>query len=184
MADSFVPVTFVADELLTSTKMNLLAANQAGFHDGTALGDGIIVTRHLGPSGSLQLPFTNVAKASIGTSKRLTASNISGGSSGVTAISTTFGFLSGQTYLIHFSSQQSSSSDGGVWYSQLNVDGSSRATSRYSGTSSIQMSAAITDVYTASSSSTLMVSTTLHRASGSGNTTCETPRLMIIPVIN
>lgn len=48
MADSFVPVTFVADELLTSTKMNLLAANQAGFHDGTALGDGIIVTRHLG----------------------------------------------------------------------------------------------------------------------------------------
>lgn len=47
MADSFVPVTFVADELLTSTKMNLLAANQAGFHDGTALGDGIIVTRHL-----------------------------------------------------------------------------------------------------------------------------------------
>ena len=48
MADSFVSVTFVADELLTSTKMNLLAANQAGFHDGTALGDGIIVTRHLG----------------------------------------------------------------------------------------------------------------------------------------
>ena len=48
MADSFVPVTFVADELLTSTKMNLLAANQAGFHDGTALGDGIIVTRHIG----------------------------------------------------------------------------------------------------------------------------------------
>ncbi len=47
MADSFVPVTFVADELLTSTKMNLLAANQAGFNDGTALGDGIIVTRHL-----------------------------------------------------------------------------------------------------------------------------------------
>ena len=47
MADSFVPITFVADELLTSTKMNLLAANQAGFHDGTALGDGIIVTRHL-----------------------------------------------------------------------------------------------------------------------------------------
>jgi hypothetical protein len=51
MADTFVPITFVADELLTSTKMNLLAANQAGFHDGTALGDGIIVTRHIANAG-------------------------------------------------------------------------------------------------------------------------------------
>ncbi len=144
----------------------------------------IIVTRHLGSSGGLQIPFANVAKSSIGTSKRLTASNISGGSSGVTAVSTTFDFVSGQTYLLHFSSQQSSSTDGGVWYSQLNVDGSSRATSRYSGTNSIQMSAAITDIYTASSTSTLTVSATLHRASGSGNTNCETPRLVIIPVIN
>lgn len=47
MADTYVSITFVADELLTSTKMNQLAANQANFHNGTALGDGIIVTRHI-----------------------------------------------------------------------------------------------------------------------------------------
>lgn len=42
----YVPLTFVADEVLTSTKMNILAANQASFRDGTGLDDGIIVTRH------------------------------------------------------------------------------------------------------------------------------------------
>lgn len=47
MADTFVPITFVADELLTSTKMNQLAANQANFHNGTGLGDGSINNRHL-----------------------------------------------------------------------------------------------------------------------------------------
>lgn len=45
---TYVPITFVADEVLTSTKMNLLAANQAAFNDGTGLADGIIVTRHVG----------------------------------------------------------------------------------------------------------------------------------------
>ena len=48
MASDLVPVTFVADELLTSTKMNILAANQIKLRDGTGLGDGIIATRHLG----------------------------------------------------------------------------------------------------------------------------------------
>lgn len=47
MADTFVSVTWVADELVTSTKLNQAMANQANFHNGTALGDGIIVTRHL-----------------------------------------------------------------------------------------------------------------------------------------
>lgn len=60
MADTFVPVTFVADELLTSTKMNILAANQARFNDGTGLGDGIIVTRHLNDGSVLS---TKLAEA-------------------------------------------------------------------------------------------------------------------------
>ena len=56
MASDLVPVTFVADELLTSTKMNILAANQIKLRDGTGLGDGIIVTRHLGDSVKLKIP--------------------------------------------------------------------------------------------------------------------------------
>lgn len=48
MADSYVSVTWVANELVTSTKLNQAMTNDSGFHDGTALGDGIIVTRHLG----------------------------------------------------------------------------------------------------------------------------------------
>lgn len=60
MSDTFVSITFVADELLTSTKMNQLAANQAGFHSGEALGDGIIVTRHLAAHANLQVPATNL----------------------------------------------------------------------------------------------------------------------------
>lgn len=52
---AYTPVTFVADELLTSTKMNMLAANQAGFNDGSGLGDGIIVTRHVGSAEQLKL---------------------------------------------------------------------------------------------------------------------------------
>lgn len=59
MADTFVNITFVADELLTSTKMNLLAANQAGFHSGAALGDGIIVSRHV-PNGELGVSKINL----------------------------------------------------------------------------------------------------------------------------
>lgn len=47
MSDAFVPISFVADELLTSTKMNQLAADLSYFHDGTGLGDGIIITRHI-----------------------------------------------------------------------------------------------------------------------------------------
>lgn len=61
MADTFVGVTWVADELLTSTKLNQAMANQSNFHNGTALGDGIIVTRHLGSSANLQIPATNIS---------------------------------------------------------------------------------------------------------------------------
>lgn len=48
MPDTFLLIEFVADELLTSTKMNQMAANQAGFNSGDALGDGIILSRHIG----------------------------------------------------------------------------------------------------------------------------------------
>lgn len=44
---AYVPVTFVADEILTSTKMNQLGANDASFHDGTGISDGSIIPRHL-----------------------------------------------------------------------------------------------------------------------------------------
>ena len=65
MADAYVSITFVADELLTSTKMNQLAANQANFHNGTALGDGIILTRHLGNSSNLQIPFSRLQNSTL-----------------------------------------------------------------------------------------------------------------------
>lgn len=65
MADTYVSITFVADELLTSTKMNQLAANQANFHNGTALGDGIIVTRHLAGVSNLKIPVNIKELASV-----------------------------------------------------------------------------------------------------------------------
>ncbi len=60
MADTFVGVSFVADELLTSTKMNSLAADLENLHNGTALADGLIVTRHLGSSTDLKMPAGNI----------------------------------------------------------------------------------------------------------------------------
>lgn len=48
MADTFIDnLDWVTDELITSTKFNQWWANMQNFHNGTALGDGIIVTRHL-----------------------------------------------------------------------------------------------------------------------------------------
>ncbi len=39
---AYTNLTFVPGEILTAAKMNLLAANDAGFHDGTGLGDNTI----------------------------------------------------------------------------------------------------------------------------------------------
>jgi hypothetical protein len=50
MPDTFVEVTWVTDELITATKLNQMTANEAGFNTGEALGDGIILTRHIGDS--------------------------------------------------------------------------------------------------------------------------------------
>jgi len=44
---AYTPTTWVAGEVVTATKMNLLSANQASFADGTGLGDDIILPRHL-----------------------------------------------------------------------------------------------------------------------------------------
>lgn len=39
---AYVNLNFVPGEILTAAKMNLLAANDASFHDGTGIGDGSI----------------------------------------------------------------------------------------------------------------------------------------------
>jgi len=45
-SSGYTVITFVADELLTSTKMNQMGANDAAFNNGNGFEDGIIVTRH------------------------------------------------------------------------------------------------------------------------------------------
>lgn len=58
MADTFIDdLDWLPDELITSTKFNQWWANMQNFHNGTALGDGIIVTRHVAADaiGSSQL---------------------------------------------------------------------------------------------------------------------------------
>lgn len=45
-SSGYTVITFVADELLTSTKMNQMAANDAAFNSGLGFNDGIIATRH------------------------------------------------------------------------------------------------------------------------------------------
>jgi len=47
-SSGYTALTFVADELLTSTKMNMMAANDASFNNGNGFNDGILVTRHFG----------------------------------------------------------------------------------------------------------------------------------------
>lgn len=43
---AYVNLNFVPGEILTAAKMNLLAANDASFHDGTGIGDGSIQPQH------------------------------------------------------------------------------------------------------------------------------------------
>lgn len=66
MADTFIDnLDWVTDELITSTKFNQWWANMQNFHNGTALGDGIIVTRHLGSAANLKVPGQNLATSAI-----------------------------------------------------------------------------------------------------------------------
>lgn len=53
---AYTALTFVADELLTSTKMNLMAANDASFADGTGIQSGAIT------SSKLSTDLTNASK--------------------------------------------------------------------------------------------------------------------------
>lgn len=46
----YVNLNFVPGEILTAAKMNLLAANDASFHDGTGIGDGSIQPEKLADS--------------------------------------------------------------------------------------------------------------------------------------
>lgn len=46
-ASGYTVITFVADELLTSTKMNQMGANDAAFNNGNGFNDSIIVARHI-----------------------------------------------------------------------------------------------------------------------------------------
>lgn len=45
-SSGYTAITFVADELLTSTKMNQMAANDASFNNGNGFEDAILLTRH------------------------------------------------------------------------------------------------------------------------------------------
>lgn len=44
---AYVNLNFVPGEILTAAKMNLLAANDASFHDGTGIGDGSIQSKNI-----------------------------------------------------------------------------------------------------------------------------------------
>lgn len=46
-ASGYTAITFVADELLTSTKMNLMGANDAAFNNGNGFNDSAIIARHI-----------------------------------------------------------------------------------------------------------------------------------------
>lgn len=47
---AYVNLNFVPGEILTAAKMNLLAANDASFHDGTGIGDGSMQPEKLADS--------------------------------------------------------------------------------------------------------------------------------------
>ena len=46
-SSGYTAVSFVTDELLTSTKMNLMGANDASFNNGNGFNDSAIITRHI-----------------------------------------------------------------------------------------------------------------------------------------
>ncbi len=85
MADTFIDdLDWLPDELITSTKLNQWWANMQNFHNGTALGDGIIVTRHHAdasiPISKIDLAnFKNISRAyGYRTSNQTTTSNSPG----------------------------------------------------------------------------------------------------------
>jgi len=46
-SSGYTAITFVADQLLTSTIMNQMAANDAAFNNGNGFNDGAIIARHM-----------------------------------------------------------------------------------------------------------------------------------------
>lgn len=61
---AYVNLNFVPGEILTAAKMNLLAANDASFHDGTGIGDGSIQPDKLADS------LTDYKTAEVNTGKK------------------------------------------------------------------------------------------------------------------
>jgi hypothetical protein len=61
---AYVNLNFVPGEILTAAKMNLLAANDASFHDGTGIGDGSIQPQ------SLSLDFRDYSTNESNTGKK------------------------------------------------------------------------------------------------------------------
>lgn len=47
MADDFIVVTWTAGDIITEAKLDNMTANDQGFQDGSAIGDSMIITRHL-----------------------------------------------------------------------------------------------------------------------------------------
>lgn len=103
---------------------------------------------------------------------------------GATFVSTTFAFVNGSTYLITGKTQQSSSSDGGVWVNTLEVNGVSIDTARYGGTLGTQMPAAMIKVYVAAATASYTVSMVASRVSGSGTASVEIPTIQIVPLLH
>lgn len=61
-SSGYTAVTFVADQLLTSTIMNQMAANDAAFNNGNGFNDNIIVARHY---GAASIPTTAYQASSV-----------------------------------------------------------------------------------------------------------------------
>lgn len=64
-ASGYTAITFVADQLLTSTIMNQMAANDAAFNTGAGLNDNAIVARHIADGAIAPAKITNPYKFSV-----------------------------------------------------------------------------------------------------------------------
>lgn len=57
---SYAQVTFSAGEVITTAKMNQMAANDDAMHDGTGIDDDVILTRHINARNITQAETTNI----------------------------------------------------------------------------------------------------------------------------
>lgn len=95
---AYVNLNFVPGEILTAAKMNLLAANDASFHDGTGISDGSIHPQHI--NSTVALTEQDVIKEVVPIGYGLRASVVRAGSTvfltvnGVTALPTNQASLS------------------------------------------------------------------------------------------